>query len=207
MNRTALAATALAITAPLTLTATVVHATPSAKAGAHAQVKVHGSAKAVARAAARVEATAERLDRTLDRLSAQAHARLDADVSAKVQANIAADISMLADLSVQAETATTMAQVRAVAAQVKDVRVAVYARIIGALETATDYAEEVQDSRASVTIALSLHAGAELDAAQNAIDAAVALALTLQATSSTADLAQVNAHLSAAAKAIANARA
>lgn len=212
--------------APLVLTGTA-HAAPAAQAGTHTgahantsikatgkgAVKANGkgagkaAAQATAKAAARVDATINRLDRTLATLSTQAEARLDAETAAQVQSNIAADVQVLAELSVQAETATTLAQVHAVAAQVKDVRVAVYAHAIAALDAAATLGDQITDLQASVGITLNTNALLRLTTAQTTLDAAVDAALSLRADASARDLATVKANLNAATKAFTHVRA
>lgn len=127
------------------------------------------------------------------------------DHVAAVLANVAADRAALADLGAGVQAADSTHDLRAVRRALKDVRPQTYTKVVNDLRHAVRLAVEI----AAAGAALEGDAAApvdELAAAQTALDAAIAKALLVTASSDRDELRAVKADLRAAREALAAVR-
>lgn len=190
MNRSSL----LPLGAVATAVASLCFVSPAHAAGSHAKIGLE----------AKVQAQIVRTDSALTRVEqARPTRRLDADVRTDVTASIEADQSALANLAADLHTADTMAQVRAIGAEVADYRASVYTQVVTDLHRADQLATKVEDSRR--TLGLDLSVQAVLNSVHVSLAASMDDALSLDATSDQSDVHAVSVDLHSEAHAYAQA--
>jgi hypothetical protein len=118
-----------------------------------------------------------------------------------VRANVDTDRAALTDLAAAVQAADNTRDLREVRKELKDVRWQNYNKVINDLRHAVKLAAEIAEARAAAEGDLEAPV-AELDAAQAAVEAAVAKALLITASSDKSELRAVKAELQAAHEAL-----
>jgi hypothetical protein len=216
MNRRTLTAAAagLVAAAAFGMSAQIADAAPVAKSHAH-HVKVNKQARLLAIAKKTVQQEIARQDVALVRVVKDSRLRhLDATTAGTIRANATADRAGLAALKNSTSAATTVAEVRSVAAKVKLVRPEVYNLAVNAatkaawiqttvarnttkiadLTAQADAKEAGGSDVTAVRTALADATASNLKAAEAATDASE-LAVKLTATATKADLSALGARL------------
>lgn len=217
MNRRTLTAAAagLVAAAAFGMSAQLADAAPVAKSHGHTHVKVDKQARLLAIAKKTVQQEIARKDVALVRVVKDSRLRhLDATTAGTIRANATADRAALATLKSSVSAATTVADVRSVAAKLKLVRPEVYNLAVNAatkavyvqsrvarnaakiadLTAQADAKEAAGSDVTAVRTALADATAANNKAAEAATNA-TALALKLTATATKTDLSALNAQL------------
>ena len=142
-----------------------------------------------------------RTDAQLVKVARESRTARIGDPAAAVLANVAADRAALADLTSAVQVADGTSDLMAVRKAVKDVRPQNYNKVVNDLRHALRLGTAITEARAAVD-GDSAAPATELDAAQAALDAAVAKALLVDASSDQDELRGVKADLQAAHEAL-----
>ena len=142
-----------------------------------------------------------RTDAKLVKVARESRTARIGDHAATVLANVAADRSALEALAAAVQASDSTADVRAVRKELKDVRPQNYNKVVNDLRDALRLAAAITEARAAVEGDAAAPAS-ELDAAQAALDAAVAKALLVNASSDKEELRAVKTDLQAAHEAL-----